>query len=155
MHNERSARPGAWQRGRAVAVEQRDGCSSSKAYHEVLETVYNATGRACGAIVCDADGSIWLEKRGLDPRVHRLRQPPAWATDSEHLDRLEERGGHGVRLITATGETWTATLKAFRQHGVEFDRGFGWQVALPLRFWRVESDDTPRQLDLFSAEAAG
>jgi len=34
-----------------------------------------------------------------------------------------------------SGKTYLAALSVIRKHGLELDRGFGLQVALPLRWW--------------------
>jgi hypothetical protein len=118
------------------------------------DVAYNVAGRPVGRYVRDGDGRLWLEKRNLDPGQHLLRAPRGWATDAAHLDELRRRGGAGVRLHDITGRTWTATLAQFDRHGIQFDRGFGAQVVLPERFWRVDAPGA-RQLDMFALLDAG
>jgi len=101
--------------------------------------VYNAQGKVVGCITSDG----WLEKR-VDPSVHMLRRPPAWATDADHLD-LPIRG---VRLRCPDGTVYEAGVELFQRHGFAFDRGHGRQVALPLQFWRVTRAGEPVQLSL-------
>ncbi len=104
------------------------------------QPVYNSRGRVIGRI----EGG-WLVKRGLDPKRHQLRKPPAWATDAEHL-RLPIRG---VRLVCVDGSVWEAPLSAFERYGLPVNRGFGKQVALPLKWWTVRREGEPHQLELF------
>jgi hypothetical protein len=105
--------------------------------------VYNPAGRPVGEI-CDG----WLTKR-VNTSRHQLQRPPAWATDERHLDQLEAINGQGVRLIDEAGRIWTAALSAFRHHGIKLNRGFGQQVALPLKFWQIVCPFEPQQHALF------
>jgi hypothetical protein len=117
------------------------------------EPAFSSDGRVVGAFVRDRDGALWLEKSGLDPDKHRLRQPPSWATETEHLHELRRRGGAGVRLRLTTGETLMASLDDFDRHGIRVERGFGVQIALPVAFWQSYDERRPasEQLALFSA----
>lgn len=91
--------------------------------------VHNAQGRVVGHI-----SQGWLVKRNLNPATHMAYRPRGWATDAAHL---ELPGVVGIRLHTTNGETWTATLKQFQEHGVAVNWGFGPQVVLPAEFWSV------------------
>ncbi len=106
------------------------------------QVVRNAAGCVVGRI---EDG--WLVKRGLDPARHQLRKPPAWATDAEHL-KLPVKG---LKLICTDGTVWLGTWHAFERHGFRFNRGYGEQIALPLRWWvvRKKGQKTERQRRLF------
>ncbi len=97
-----------------------------------------------------ADG--WLRKH-VDSTRHMLRQPPAWAIDADHLDRLEAVGAAGVRLTDENGTVWSADLAAFERYGVLIDRGHGRQVALPLSRWerRRPGEPVARQIGLWGA----
>ncbi|MBM3216683.1 hypothetical protein FJZ36_17435 [Candidatus Poribacteria bacterium] len=101
------------------------------------ESARDQRGRVVGAWVRDPDGSLWLQKTGLDPARHMLRQPPAWSTDSSHLEELRRRGGVGVRLVLVDGTTFEARLDAFERQGIQVSRGFGPQIALPLDYWQT------------------
>lgn len=109
--------------------------------------VYNATGIVVGRIERARDGRVWLVKGPLDRASHQLQRPLAWATDCAHLVELRKLGGHGVRLFERDGTRWEATLEDFERHGIAFDRGFGPQVALALKHWRVQRPGA-RQLAL-------
>ena len=115
--------------------------------------VHNGRGQVVGRLVRDARGRLWLEKPCLDPARHQLRQPPAWATDAGHLDLLRAHNGVGVRLVLTTGAVLEAPLEAFGRHGLELDRGFGRQIALPLRYWTVHRPGA-QQLALFEGVAS-
>jgi hypothetical protein len=111
--------------------------------------VYASTGKLVGTFERDANGREWLVKRNLDPERHQLHKPPAWGTDAAHIERLRERGGYGVKLITIDGMVWTASLETFDRHGFIIDRGSGVQVVLPLPHWHKEDPKAARQMELF------
>lgn len=71
--------------------------------------------------------------------AHMLRTPAAWAFDRSSLVAAENAGAHTVRVEdTETGVLYTVGLPVLWSTGIEIDRGFGQQVALPLRYWSVE-----------------
>jgi hypothetical protein len=111
----------------------------------VTTPVTDNRGRVCGYLSDDG----WLFKQ-VDRHIHQLRQPPSWATDLAHVERLAVLGAHGIRLHDEQGQTWEATLEQFREHSVPISRGYGAQLALPLRWWRVTA---PGQLSLFGEAA--
>jgi hypothetical protein len=114
----------------------------------LLEPVRDNTGRVVGRIVREG-GVVMLVKHNLDPQVHHLQRPPAWATDTIHLERLEAFGGRFIRLRMITGEVLEAALSDFMRYGLEIDRGHGQQFALADRYWRVlPPPGAPRQLSL-------
>ena len=94
--------------------------------------LYNKKGQLTGLVV---DGR--LVKQGLDPAKHQLRYPPAWAIDSDHIDKLVELSAWGVELTTVSGEVWLAPVSEFLLNGVKISRGEGEQIALPLAYWKV------------------
>jgi hypothetical protein len=118
-------------------VERRTSMTAERP-GSLSEAFYSNDGKRVGHLVTDDNGRIWLEKAGLDPRVHQLRYPRGWATDAAHLALLEEMGGCGVRLLTTTGERWEASVEAFRRSGEHINRGHGDQVVLGLHYWRRE-----------------
>ena len=104
------------------------------------EPVYNKKGQITGVIEFGT-----LIKRNVDPDRHQLKQPPAYAIDKDHLDRLVELAGqgsrncvnYGVEINTITGEIWRAPIGEFLMNGIHIERGDGNQVALPLNRWHV------------------
>ncbi|HEX2924085.1 MAG TPA: hypothetical protein VHS28_08675, partial [Chloroflexota bacterium] len=52
----------------------------------------------------------------------------------------------GLKLYDEKGQVWEAALALFWKHGIPIDRGYGGQLALPLRYWTVTDG---RQLPLF------
>lgn len=89
-----------------------------------------------GAIERDDDGRLWVVKRELDPRLHKLHRFDAWALDAQLFRDLRARAGVGVRLVTLEGQVLEASVAAFAEHGVPFDHGFGRQVRLASKWWR-------------------
>lgn len=114
--------------------------------------VYNDGGAICGEVSWMADG-CWMQKWGLDPDMHQLQRPPAWATDEAHLALMRDYGARGLRLHTVDGVVWTARLEAFEEFGIPLSRGYGRQVALPLRHWEVRDPSRGRQLGFYSGGA--
>jgi len=80
----------------------------------------------------------WFIKRNLNELRHQLRKPPAWGTDSEHINLLIEQGGKGVVIKTTQGNTWISELADWVEHAFEESRGHGLQMFLPLKYWEVE-----------------
>jgi hypothetical protein len=105
----------------------------------------SADGRPAG-VVKILNGQRVLYKR-VDPVVHQLRQPPAWAQDEIALQTAESLKAETVIFESKhDGRRWIAPLRSFRLHGFELDRGAGPQVALPLAHWRTE--DKSGQMNL-------
>ncbi len=76
---------------------------------------------------------------------HQERKPPAWALDAPALAEAEAEGATEVRVTDRdSGRVFVAPMTVMRAHGFMLDRGLGLQVALELRFWRVESAGQPR-----------
>jgi len=67
---------------------------------------------------------------------HFLTTPPAIALDIGSLTQAERAGAVWVQIIEIeSGTTYRATIRQIREQGVEFDRGYGRQVYLPLNSW--------------------
>ena len=89
------------------------------------------------------NGMTLLRKR-VDSRRHKLRRPEAYGLEVSLLAQAEALGVRQVELFESdTGRVLTASLSAFREHGVEIQRGgFAPQLALPLAWWSARD---PRQ----------
>ncbi|GAP05908.1 hypothetical protein ATHL_00749 [Anaerolinea thermolimosa] len=113
------------------------------ARQSVRQTYYSSDGK----LVASLCGTV-LRKR-VRASVHQLRQPPAWAVDADILRKAMADGAQVVEIEdTETGRVFVTGIRAFELCGFCFNRGFGEQVALPLKFWRVEVVDA-RQPSLF------
>jgi len=103
--------------------------------------MYNEEGKLVGRVE-----NGWMVKTGLDPNIHQLRTPPAWATDVEHLQVLKDQDCVGLKLLTTDGKEWSATLAQFERYGIQIDRSHGPQIALPLKHWTVRASQQGRLL---------
>lgn len=99
-------------------------------------------------------GELVLIKTATFER-HCLRFPElSWAFDREVLRRAKDLGVVRVEVRDETGRVWRTSLAHLLECGVEFDRGHGRQLRLPLRLWSFQPADTPaRQVSLFEASA--
>ncbi|HCE18527.1 MAG TPA: hypothetical protein DEQ80_11770 [Anaerolinea thermolimosa] len=99
----------------------------------VRQTYFSAQGKP----VASLDGHI-LRKR-VRGSVHQLRKPAGWAIDCDILHKARGDGATVVEVDDVeSGKVYTAAMRLFDLYGFKFDRGFGAQVGLPLKFWRVE-----------------
>jgi hypothetical protein len=81
---------------------------------------------------------------------HFLRVPPAIAFDIDSLKRASEAGAHYVRVIdTDSNRVYVAPISAIWQKGIQVDRGYGRQIALPLKYWNSEGRQYCEQLDFW------
>jgi hypothetical protein len=100
-----------------------------------------------GRVVAVLQGHV-LRKRVIGS-MHMLRQPPAWAIDSQILEQAQRDGAREVEITdTETGRIYRTAIDTFNAHGFRFNRGFGDQVGLALYRWHVEALGV-EQLELF------
>lgn len=102
------------------------------------------------------EGNTW--RKVARASVHQLRRPPAWCVDASDLEAAEAAGAVTIEIEDVeSGVIWSAPLSEFRTHGLKISRGFGDQVALPLRYWRHsgegESEAEAQQLTLWAEVA--
>jgi hypothetical protein len=104
----------------------------------ILTVVTGRQGREVGDIVRDSDGSVWLQKRNLNPATAMNRKPAGWAIEDAHLALLQKFGGSGVRLRTIGGDLWVAPISAFAPGvGAAINHhGYGRQTVALLKHWR-------------------
>jgi len=106
----------------------------------VFRSQYSTDGipiRAGGQIVGRVTGDRFIKR--LKGSRHMLREPRGWALDADSLSDAERFGAREVAIIDVeTDITYSATVERIRAKGFKFDRGFGLQIALPLRHWAVE-----------------
>jgi len=109
-----------------------------------MRYVHSAGGDVVGWVVGKT-----FHKRLLE-RVHKLRSPSAWCFDVASLDEAEELGATEVELTAwDTGRTYWAAIATIRAQSFPVDRGFGEQVGLAERYWRVTTPGGPEQLALW------
>jgi len=114
------------------------------------QPVFTVDGRTAGYI----SGRTFRKR--VEASRHMLKKPrPAWAIDVYVLDQLRTAGVVDLLIEdTERALTYTASLSHFESNGRAFDYGAGPQVALALRYWRVEvtgSQRFARQLGLWDA----
>ncbi len=81
--------------------------------------------------------------------IHMLRAPKGCSIVKGILTTACEDGAVAVEIHdTETGVTCWAMVESFIQNAIGIDRGVGWRLALPLKFWAVEPARA-RQLELF------
>jgi len=90
-----------------------------------------------GHIVGAVDGIVF--RKTLSGKRHFLRKPLAIATDALVLEQAQELGAEMIEVRDKdTGDVYRASIQKVMTSGIEIDRGFGAQIALPLIFWQVE-----------------
>ncbi len=69
----------------------------------------------------------------------------AWEVPTlQDLATARAAGALGVRVEdTESGRVYLADWAALDAHGYTFDRGYGRQIALPLRYWQLEGAPAP------------
>ncbi len=80
---------------------------------------------------------------------HMLRKPPGWANDISIIETLKENKVQNIEIHDdETGIVYSSTLENLLEHGFKFDRGFGGQICLPLKYWKICEKETPTQPNL-------
>jgi len=95
-----------------------------------MARIYSTTGRVIGEI----EGGVFYKR--VIPRIHKLRVPPAWATDADSFDRDVAPYCHTIVLIdTTSDQQFEVSIELFQKHKFTINRGHGRQYALVLRWW--------------------
>ena len=102
-----------------------------------------------------ANGRVvaWLKGdclcKEIDGSKHILHKPHGIAFDRDILDRAKAAGAVRVWVRDReSGDVYRAELAAFWRSGVELNRGYGEQVALPMAFWHAQRGGESAQLPL-------
>ena len=105
-----------------------------------MSIVHSTDGRLIGNI---EDGVFFKHVKS----EHQLRKPPAWATDADSFDKEVVPNCHRIVLInTDSGKRYATSVEVFIRHRIEFNRGYGRQYALPLRWWEELFQNQRRML---------
>jgi len=108
------------------------------------KAVFIKSGKIVGKVTRD------VFHKSLDSRKHFLRKPPSIAFDKESLKNAIQYGAKRVLVFdTHKKETYTATIDQIYKNGMDVNRGFGKQIALPLSYWEIESANSI-QLELLN-----
>ena len=110
------------------------------------KAVFIQSGKAVGSVI----GKKFIKK--LDSRKHFLKVPPAIAFDKSSISKAERYGATILSVFDTHKKVfYTAQIKSLHENGMNINRGFGSQLALPLQFWKKESVDEQKQMELLSA----
>jgi hypothetical protein len=137
----------------AAASGRRDAAEQAKRscdYTTSTVPVHAAHGKIVGRVIGDVFVKVCEERK------HMLLTPQAWSCDTVSLERARELGAKYVEIRTKdTRKVYQAPITLFWARGVRVERGHGEQLALPLSFWTVttENEPTALQLQLFSEVA--
>ena len=103
--------------------------------------VYREDGRPIGYVE-DAT----LHKNVTSDR-HMLQRPKGWAWDTDILECTEKQGVTRIEIHDKkSGKTYIASIQDYWDYGVGFNRGYGDQIVLPLKYWQiVNPGDHPAQ----------
>lgn len=101
-----------------------------------------ATGRTIKIELQEENGKVVAVRRALPE--HQLKQPPAWAFNEEVVEFFEGMAVDKI-CIQCEDKEWRCSLDLFLSKGVWLDRGFGKQMALPLKYWNQEGQEIKKQ----------
>lgn len=84
-------------------------------------------------------------KKSIFESKHLLRKPPAIAIDYGIFNKALEQGIKFIQIYGRETHTYfTATVEDFKHHSFTFDRGYGTQIALSLKYWnKSKSPELP------------
>lgn len=96
------------------------------------QPIYTGSGRIAGIVYGPVLRRVCTSK-------HQLTTPPAWAFDLHGLLYAEALGAQRVEVeVSDTGAVYEVELSELWRRGFKFDRGFGQQVALEVKWWRIK-----------------
>ncbi len=110
---------------------------------------------AAGRIVGRVDGDTF--KKSITGSRHFLRKPPAIAFDVSTLRDVEDAGALSVEVLDReTGRKYHAPISLVLAKGFFFNRGFGEQIGLSLRYFDVTGGNvtTTRAAEVMPARPA-
>ncbi len=95
--------------------------------------IYSTTGKVIGEI----ERGVFYKR--VNPKIHRVRIPPSWATDADSFDRDVALNCHTIVLIDVTSDKqWEVSVEIFQKHKFIINRGgYGKQYALLLKWWTL------------------
>ncbi len=135
-----------------LGVRPREGNPLLHICHTRPVPIRNAAGRVVGS-VRPLNGRLALLKT-VNPELHMLRHPPAWANDTTVLEQAARAGAELVcHQEQGSRRRWWAPLASFAEHGFRVARGHGEQVGLALAYWQLDDLNEPEQVALFTETA--
>ena len=91
-------------------------------------------------------GYVWhgIFMKTLEEKEHKLRTPPAWATDVSAIRQAETLGAKEIEIrCLDTGRIFRTSTAIFWDHAREMDRGHGKQMFLVDSFWAIMDPNQP------------
>ncbi len=122
----------------------------SNAYSQKQGKARKPIRRADGKVIGNIIGDTLVKK--VSGSKHMLRNPKGWAVDKSSVLQAKQSGATKIEIRDReTGILYRSSMECFIRYGIDFDRGFGSQIALPLERWTViNPTNTPdRQLGFF------
>jgi len=102
--------------------------------------IYRADGKIIGAI----RGDVFIKR--VDASKHFLRVPPAIGFDVDAIVTARERGAKFAEVFDRESKhTYRAPLSLIESRGFVVNRGYGHQVALPLKDWTRDDETNAEQ----------
>ena len=85
-------------------------------------------------------GRAWIKR--VRKSQHVLRIPYGWALDVADLEAADACGAQYVELREQEQKhIYRASTVVLRSKGVDIDRGYGAQIALPMGYWTVDGQE--------------
>ncbi|MBN1230484.1 MAG: hypothetical protein JXA19_01320 [Anaerolineales bacterium] len=98
--------------------------------------------KANGRIVGNVVGNIY--HKTVSSGKHFLRKPPAIALNISEIEQAEKANAEIIEVTDRdTDLVYSSTLEYLKNKGVEFNRGWGDQIFLPLGDWKVNRKAYP------------
>lgn len=91
-------------------------------------------------------GYVWygIFMKTLVEDEHKLRVPPAWATDVSSIKQAEKLGATEIEIrCKDTGRIYRTSTATFWDNAREMDRGHGLQMYLVDSFWTIMDPNQP------------
>ncbi len=101
------------------------------AYHKIP---IRATGRMAGIYIQQKDGKT-IAVRHARPE-HMLQKPKGWAFSGEVVDFLKQQSAEEI-IVRCGDDEYECAFERFLALSIAINRGFGPQLALPLRYWTI------------------
>ena len=123
-------------RSREPQVVAKPGATPSLPFNYTSKIKVGA--RVVGEVV----GDEFVKK--VHSKRHFLRKPPAIAFDIESIETAKSLGATSVKIVDLdTGIIYQVTISLLLQQGFLFNRGFGNQIGLPLKYWSCQRLQQP------------
>jgi len=119
------------------------GSSFSKPNYNMKSPVYRGDGKVIGYIL---NGTL---HKSVCSEKHMLQKPKGWAWDVDVLFEAEKDGVSQIEIQDRkSGETYHVSIHDYWEYGIGFNRGWGDQIVLPLKYWQVSGIGEPHQTKL-------